>query len=137
MPPPDHSADQARAAIETALGQIGFCLPGSITIRRARCGKPRCACAADAPTLHGPYIQWTRTDKGKTVTRLLTAAQYQAYAPGSPAPAGSRTASRTGSAVPDGKGQGGRLGHDHPGPGPPAPSLPGSQTGPYHAKRRG
>ena len=81
MPPPDPSADQARAAIQAALGQIGFCLPGTITIRRARCGKPRCACAADPPSLHGPYIQWTRTVNGKTVTRLLTPAQHQAYAP--------------------------------------------------------
>jgi len=81
MPPPDPSADQARAAIQAALGQIGFALPGSITIRHARCGKPRCSCAADPPALHGPYIQWTRTVKGKTVTRLLTPAQYQAYAP--------------------------------------------------------
>ena len=81
MPPPDPSADQARAAIQAALGQIGFTLPGTITIRHARCGKPRCACAADPPSLHGPYIQWTRTVKGKTVTRLLTPAQYQAYAP--------------------------------------------------------
>jgi len=99
MPPPDPSADQARAAIQAALGQIGFCLPGTITIRHARCGellslkrisprcegkpsgKPRCACTADPPSLHGPYIQWTRTVKGKTVTRLLTPAQYQAYAP--------------------------------------------------------
>ena len=81
MPPPDPSADQARAQIEAALGQIGFCLPGTITIHRTRCGKPRCACAADPPSLHGPYIQWTRTVKGKTVTRLLTPDQYQAYAP--------------------------------------------------------
>ena len=81
MPLPDPSADQARAAIETALGQIGFTLPGTITIRHARCGKPRCACAADPPSLHGPYIQWTRTVNGKTVTRLLTPAQHQAYAP--------------------------------------------------------
>ena len=57
------------------------CLPGTITIRRARCGKPRCACAADPPALHGPYIQWTRTVNGKTVTRLLSPDQYQAYAP--------------------------------------------------------
>lgn len=55
MPPPDSSADQARAAIAAALGQIGFCLPGSTTIRQARCGKPRCACAAGPPSLHGPY----------------------------------------------------------------------------------
>ena len=81
MPPPDPSADQARAAIQAALGQIGFTLPGTITIRRTRCGKPRCACTADPPSLHGPYIQWTRTVHGKTVTRLLTPAQYHAYAP--------------------------------------------------------
>ena len=73
---PGQGSDRRRA-----LGQIGFTLPGSITIRRARCGKPRCACAADPPSLHGPYIQWTRTVHGKTVTRLLTPAQYQAYAP--------------------------------------------------------
>jgi hypothetical protein len=81
MPAPDPSTDQARAATQAALGQIGFALPGTITIRLARCGKPRCACAADPPALHGPCIQWTRTVKGKTVTRLLTPAQYQAYAP--------------------------------------------------------
>jgi hypothetical protein len=76
----DRSAAQARAAIEAALGQIGFCLPGSIVIRRTRCGKPRCACKADPPALHGPYIQWTRTVNGKTVTRTLTQRQYDAYA---------------------------------------------------------
>jgi hypothetical protein len=74
-------ADQARAAIAAALGQIGFCLPGSIAVVRTRCGKPGCACAARPPSLHGPYIQWTRTVSGKTVTRRLSPAQYQAYAP--------------------------------------------------------
>src|SRR6266571_4389192 len=67
----DRSAAWARAAIEADLGRIGFCLPGSIVIRRTRCGKPRCACKADPPALHGPYIQWTRT---------LTQRQYDAYA---------------------------------------------------------
>ena len=88
MPAPDDGrgaaqarAAQARAAIAAALGQIGFTLPGTITIRRARCGKPRCACAADPPALHGPYIQWTRTVNGKTVTRTLSPAQYRAYGP--------------------------------------------------------
>jgi hypothetical protein len=84
MPAPHdgRSAAQARAAaIQAALGQVGFCLPGSISIRRARCGKPRCACAADPPALHGPYIQWTRTVNGKTITRTLTQAQYDTYAP--------------------------------------------------------
>ena len=76
----DRSAAQARAAIEADLGRIGFCLPGSIVLRRTRCGKPRCACKADPPALHGPYIQWTRTVNGKTVTRTLTQRQYDAYA---------------------------------------------------------
>ena len=79
--PPERGAEQARAVIEAALSQIGFALPGSIVIRRTRCGKPRCACKAAPPALHGPYIQWTRTVNGKTVTRQLTPAQYQAYAP--------------------------------------------------------
>jgi len=79
--PPERGAEQARAVIEAALSQIGFALPGSIVTRRTRCGKPRCACKADPPALHGPYIQWTRTVNGKTVTRQLTPAQYQAYAP--------------------------------------------------------
>jgi uncharacterized protein DUF6788 len=63
------------------LGQIGFCLPGSVTILQTWCGKPGCACATDPAALYGPYIQWTRTVHGKTVTRRLTQAQYQAYAP--------------------------------------------------------
>jgi hypothetical protein len=42
---------------------------------------PAAPCKADPPALHGPYIQWTRTVKGKTVTRRLTPAQHQAYAP--------------------------------------------------------
>jgi len=82
MPAPEEpGARQARTAIQAALGQIGYALPGSITIRRTRCGKPRCACHADPAALHGPYIQWTRTVNGKTVTRNLTPAQHQAYAP--------------------------------------------------------
>lgn len=46
-----------------------------------RCGKRRCACKADPPALHGPYIQWTRTVAGKTVTRFLTADQLARYQP--------------------------------------------------------
>ena len=76
----DSGAGQALAAIQAALAQISFALPGSIVTRRTRCGKPGCACKADPPSLHGPYIQWTRTVNGKTVTRTLTQAQYDTYA---------------------------------------------------------
>jgi hypothetical protein len=79
--PSGSDAGQARTEIAAALSEIGFALPGSIVIRRTRCGKARCACKASPPALHGPYIQWTRTVGGKTVTRNLTPAQYQAYRP--------------------------------------------------------
>ena len=133
MPPPDPSADQSRAAIETALGQIGFCLPGTITIRHARCGKPRCACAAGPPSLHGPYIQWTRTVHGKTVTRLLTPAQYQAYAPWFASARRLRAlAAELRSPVPGRNGPGRRLGHDHPGHAGPAPDQARPGPKPAH-----
>ena len=77
----DTGAGQALAAIQAALAQISFALPGSVVTRRTRCGKVNCACKADPPSLHGPYIQWTRTVNGKTVTRQLTPAQYLTYAP--------------------------------------------------------
>jgi hypothetical protein len=58
-----------------------FALPGSITERFTRCGKTTCRCNADPPQLHGPYLQWTRTEHGKTVTRLLTPDQAERYRP--------------------------------------------------------
>lgn len=70
-----------REALAEALGQIDGLLPGSVVVRRVRCGKPTCACRADPPILHGPYIQWTRTVNGKTVTRLLSEEQLARYQP--------------------------------------------------------
>ena len=79
--PTPASARRAQQAIARQLGQIGFALPGSITRRMMRCGKPGCRCQHDPPQLHGPYIQWTRTIKGKTVTKLLTEEQLARYQP--------------------------------------------------------
>jgi hypothetical protein len=72
--------DQAeRARIAAALGEAGFALPGTLVERRMRCGKPGCRCASDPTALHGPYFSWTRKVNGKTVTRLLSAAQMERY----------------------------------------------------------
>jgi len=76
--PSDHKAQQRLAA---ALAEIGFALPGSIVVRRVRCGKSTCRCRSDPPELHGPYIQWTRRVEGKTVTRLLSPDQLERYQP--------------------------------------------------------
>lgn len=70
-----------RRALASALAEIDGLLPGSIVVRHMPCGKSGCACKADPPVLHGPYIQWTRTVNGKTVTRFLTEEQLARYRP--------------------------------------------------------
>lgn len=70
-----------RRALANAMAEIDGVLPGSVVMRHMRCGKSNCACKADPPTLHGPYIQWTRTENGKTVTRLLNQEQLTRYQP--------------------------------------------------------
>src|ERR1019366_1622918 len=40
--------------IAAELATTGFALPGTLTVRAYRCGKPRCRCRADPPRLHGP-----------------------------------------------------------------------------------
>ena len=70
-----------RTHLAQAMADIDAILPGSIVIRRTRCGKPRCACKADPPALHGPYAEWTRKIAGKTITRRLTPAELAEYQP--------------------------------------------------------
>jgi hypothetical protein len=70
-----------RKALADALGQIDGLLPGSVLVRHMRCGKSGCACRADPPVLHGPYVQWTRTANGKTVTKYLSEDQLERYQP--------------------------------------------------------
>jgi hypothetical protein len=63
------------------LATLGFCLPGSVAERQIRCPNPGCHCHANPPTLHGPYIAWTRKINQKTVTRNLTPDQATRYRP--------------------------------------------------------
>jgi hypothetical protein len=79
---------EVTAAHQAALGKItaglaaaGLALPGTLTVRAYRCGKPNCRCHADPPRLHGPYNEWTRKIDGKTVTRRLTDAELADYQP--------------------------------------------------------
>jgi hypothetical protein len=79
MPEPSPQARQAQHQLAAEFAAIGFALPGTLTERFMRCGKPRCNCKADPPVLHGPYLQWTRKVAGKTVTKLLTPDQRDRY----------------------------------------------------------
>jgi hypothetical protein len=75
-----HQAEASQIAAElAAIAGTGMVLPGSITQRRTRCGKPNCACRADPPVLHGPYWQWTRKVAARTVCRWLSPDQHHDY----------------------------------------------------------
>jgi len=73
QPSPDELARQR--ALLADLGKIGFFRRGTLLSRFTRCGKRGCRCQADPPQLHGPYWQWTRKVKGKTVTVTLSESQ--------------------------------------------------------------
>ncbi|MGH3755372.1 MAG: DUF6788 family protein [Pseudonocardiaceae bacterium] len=64
-----------------ALAAVDLALPGSIQVRRTRCGNPRCACHGEPARLHGPYIVWTRKVAQRTVTKVLTEEQFAALQP--------------------------------------------------------
>jgi hypothetical protein len=75
-----HQAEAEKIAAElAAIAATGMVLPGSITERRTRCGRPSCGCHADPPRLHGPYWQWTRKVAAKTVCRWLSPEQHHDY----------------------------------------------------------
>ena len=82
MPPdiPDE-VDAERRRIVAELGQLGFTLPGSIVTRTVTCGRPTCRCASDPDQRHGPYIQWSRTVKGRTINKMLTPQQLETCQP--------------------------------------------------------
>jgi hypothetical protein len=81
--PPEIPAevDAERRRIVAELGQLGFTLPGTITTRTVTCGRATCRCATDPDQRHGPYIQWSRTVKGRTVNKMLTPEQLADYQP--------------------------------------------------------
>jgi hypothetical protein len=81
MPPSPSAPEPRLTELQAQLAAIDYVLPGTINIAMNRCGKPNCACHADPPRLHGPYITWTRKIKGKTVTRRLTPEQLERYQP--------------------------------------------------------
>ena len=81
MPPHPKAPEPRLAELQAQLAAIGPVLPGTINIVTNRCGKPNCACHADPPRLHGPYLTWTRKVNGKTVTHRLTPEQLERYQP--------------------------------------------------------
>lgn len=78
-PGPTAAERRRQQALVRRLDEVGFVLPGSLITRQMRCGKSNCRCHGDPAQLHGPYLQWTRTAEGKTLTRLLPEAVADCY----------------------------------------------------------
>ena len=65
--------DQERYnVLKQSIAEIGPIRRGSVMRRLMPCGRAGCRCQATPPKLHGPYYDWTRKVKGKTVTVRLT-----------------------------------------------------------------
>ena len=62
-------------ALKASLAELGPFRRGTVLRRFVRCANPRCRCRADPPKLHGPYYEWSRKVKGKTVTVRLSQEQ--------------------------------------------------------------
>jgi hypothetical protein len=61
--------------LKESLANLGPVRRGTVLRRFMSCGRPACRCQADPPKLHGPYYEWTRKVKGKTVSVRLTPSQ--------------------------------------------------------------
>jgi hypothetical protein len=70
---------KAQRRITREIAQVGYALPGTLTVRSYRCGKDNCRCHSDPNALHGPYNYWTRKVGATTKTRVLTDAQLDEY----------------------------------------------------------
>ena len=71
--------EQRLSALKASLADLGHFRRGSVLRLLVPCGKSGCRCQADPPQLHGPYYQWTRKVKGKTVTVRLTQDQAELF----------------------------------------------------------
>lgn len=58
--------------LKRSVLDLGLIRWGSLVRRFMPCGKNGCCCQAEPPQLHGPYYQWTRKVRGKTVTVRLS-----------------------------------------------------------------
>jgi len=63
--------------LKRRVSDIGPLRRGSVVKRFMPCGKQGCRCQAIPPQMHGPYYQWTRKIRGKTVTVRLTELEAQ------------------------------------------------------------
>lgn len=64
-------------AAKDKIANLDYIVTGTIMKKYGPCGKEGCRCVDAKKNWHGPYYIWTRKEKGKTITKSLTAAQEQ------------------------------------------------------------
>ncbi len=65
--------------LKSEIDQLSYVMQGSVVQRTKQCGQPSCRCHLGPEHEHGPYYQWTRKVKAKTVTKLLSPAEARVY----------------------------------------------------------
>ena len=65
--------------LKKSIVKLGYVCPGSVVERYMPCGKSNCRCAADPANRHGPYYEWSRKVRGKTVTIRLSEQAAELY----------------------------------------------------------
>jgi hypothetical protein len=57
--------------IKNEILSIDVIFQGTIIKQYKQCGRVNCRCLKNTKYWHGPYLIWTRKEKGKTVTKTL------------------------------------------------------------------
>ena len=65
------------AEIQRALSGMQYLSSGTLLKRTKVCGNPRCHCATDPASRHGPYYEWSHLKAGKLRHRTLTPEQAE------------------------------------------------------------
>lgn len=76
-PQPQPGVSDRYDRLRRSLAVIGFVCKGSMVRRHMPCGRSGCRCAEGPDNWHGPYYQWTRKVRGKTITVRLTPEEAQ------------------------------------------------------------
>lgn len=76
-PQPQPGVSDRYDRLRRSLAAIGFVCKGSMVRRHMPCGRSGCRCAEGPDNWHGPYYQWTRKVRGKTITVRLTPEEAQ------------------------------------------------------------
>jgi hypothetical protein len=65
------------AEIQRALTAMQYLSSGTLLKRTKVCGNPRCHCATDPASRHGPYYEWSHLKAGKLRHRTLSPDQAE------------------------------------------------------------